>query len=63
MREAIGLLLSQTKRKRLSAREALSLDRRAQSRGASDMVIFMERKLQRATAALEHHLAKHGCQE
>lgn len=63
MRQAVGLLLSETKKKRLSALEAVACERRAVARGSSDLVVFMERKLHRATAALEHHLATHGCQE
>ena len=63
MREAVSQLRSETNKKRLSARDAIARDRRACSRGGSDLVIFMERKLHRATAALEHHLATHGCQE
>jgi len=63
MREAVGLLLFETKKKRLSVREAVACERRSTTRGSSDLLVFMERKLQRATAALEHHLATHGCQE
>jgi hypothetical protein len=63
MREAVGFLLSETKKTRLSAREASASERRFVARGSSDLVVFMERKLHRATAALEHHLATHGCQE
>ncbi len=63
MRGAISLLLSETKKKRVSARDSMASDRRAFSRGGSDLVVFLERKIHRATAALEQHIATHGCQE
>lgn len=63
MRGAVSTLASELKKKRTLARDAVSRERRAHFRGSSDLIIFMERKLHRATAALEQHLALHGCQE
>ena len=55
------LLLEQQRR----TREGTLQDRRTARRGPGDngdMVIYLQRKLQRQAASIERHIAQHGCQ-
>jgi hypothetical protein len=63
MRVSLRQLREEAKRQRDHAREAERNDRRAYDRGGSDALVYMERRLHRATTALEEHIIIHRCQE
>ncbi|MGH9579706.1 MAG: hypothetical protein ACRD2R_01825, partial [Terriglobales bacterium] len=54
-------LLQELREKKKLAREKSS-QIPTQSRRPSDFEEFLERKLARATAAIERHIREHGCQ-
>jgi hypothetical protein len=63
MRVTLRQLRDEAKRRRDHAREAERNDRRSSDRGGSDALVYMERRLHRATADLEQHIIFHRCQE
>jgi hypothetical protein len=63
MRVSLRQLREEAKRRRDHAREAERNDRRSQDRGGSDALVYMERRLHRATTELEQHIIFHRCQD
>ena len=63
MRGTLRQLREEAKRRRNHAREAERNDRRTFDRGGSDALVYMERRLHRATSELEQHIVTHRCQE
>ncbi len=63
MRLSLRHLREEAKRQREHARQAERNDRRSYDRGGSDALVYMERRLHRATSALEQHIITHHCQE
>jgi hypothetical protein len=63
MRVSLRQLREEAKRGRGHAREAERNDRRSQDRGGSDALVYMERRLHRATTELEQHIIFHRCQD
>lgn len=63
MRVSLRQLRDEAKRQREHARQAELQDRRSYDRGGSDALVYMHRRLHRATAELEQHIVLHNCQE
>jgi len=63
MRLSLRELHAEAKRRRTGARQAAEANRRADYRGGSDALVYMQRRLHRATAELEQHILVHNCQE
>jgi hypothetical protein len=63
MRGSLRQLREEAKRRREHARGAERNDRRTHNRGGSDALVYMERRLHRATSELEQHIIFHRCQE
>lgn len=63
MRVTLRQLREEAKRRRDHARQAERNDRRRCDRGGSDALVYMERRLHRATSELERHVITHRCQE
>lgn len=63
LREAVTALTLDLKKNRLKAQQARSQDRRASARPSSDLIVYKERRLQRAVSELQKHISHHNCQE
>ncbi len=56
VRKKLSDCQGEAQRKRLAAK-----DRRGERRTQSDIEAYLERRLNKAAAAIEHHLAQHRC--
>lgn len=63
LREEATSLKQRMNEQRRKARATATAPRTGRSSGRSEMVPFLQRKLLRLADKIEHHMAKHKCQE
>lgn len=62
MRQEVTRLFHKLRQQRQRARAKASLDRGGKLPGRSDYEAYLQRRLDKASAAIDHHVVVHGCE-